>query len=247
MAENTIQFSPKESKRFGLKTWRGNMDAVDADSINELIKTERPDIIILRLPAEQTTESYKLLGENRQVLHCDTLVYYFCSLTATVVQPFRNNLQFNLVTKQTQHFVNELTEEIFENYKSHYTANPLLKKEDVLHGYKEWTESFINEVNNDKYSWYITSNEKVIGFAMCSVLDETTCEGVFSGVKETYSGRGVYSDIVRFLQNFFKGKGMRTMKVSTQIQNYSVQKTWIKEGFNLKQAYDTWHINCFYK
>jgi ribosomal protein S18 acetylase RimI-like enzyme len=247
MVENIIQFSPKESKRFGLKTWRVNMSVVDSDCINELIKEEKPDIIILRLPSEQTTESYKLLGENRQVLHCDTLVYYFCPLSSTVVLPFRNNLKFNLVTRQTQYLVNELTEEIFKNYKSHYAANPLLKKEDVLQGYKEWTASFINEINSDKYSWYITKDEKIIGFAVCSILDEANCEGVFSGVKAAYSGRGVYSDIVRFLQTFFKSKGMRTMKVSTQIQNYSVQKTWIREGFTLKQAYDTWHINCFHK
>ena len=54
---------------------------------------------------------------------------------------------------------------------------------------------------------------------------------------------GIYSDVVRFTQNYFKAIGMKKMWVSTQLQNYSVQKSWIEEGFYLKKSFETYHIN----
>lgn len=242
---NTIFFSLKESNRFNYKIFRGNIDAVDEQVIKNIVLAENPDIIILRVPAERKNEQYKLHNTGCRVLHCDTLVYYFCPLHAVPINPFRNKLEFHPVTGQTKHLVAELTEAIFPGYQSHYFSNPYLKRELILQGYKEWTQSYINEIDSSKFSWYITLKEKVVGFAMCSIIDETTCEGVFSGVMTEYAGKGIYPDIVRFLQNFFKSRGIRIMKVSTQIQNYSVQKTWIKEGFNLKQAFDTYHLLCF--
>jgi len=35
------------------------------------------------------------------------------------------------------------------------------------------------------------------------------------------------------------------MTVTTQIQNYAVQKIWVKEGFSLCNSFDTYHINSF--
>lgn len=242
--KNTILFSEKESSRFNCRIFRGNMDTVDEEYINNIILNEKPDIIVLRVPVEKKQEHYKLHNTGCRVLHCDTLVYYFCPLGAEPVHPFRNKLEFHPVTPQTQHLVTELTEEIFPGYQSHYFSNPYLNKELILQGYKEWTQSYINETDSSKFSWYITMQEKIVGFAMCSIIDDKTCEGVFSGVKAEFAGKGIYPDIVRFLQGFFKDRGMSKMKVSTQIQNYSVQKAWIKEGFTLKQAFDTYHLLC---
>ena len=52
-----------------------------------------------------------------------------------------------------------------------------------------------------------------------------------------------FSNIIRFTQNILKTKGCNIMKVSTQVQNYAVQKVWVREGFNIKESFATIHIN----
>lgn len=242
---NEITFRPLESRRFNCRIYRGALTDIDTASLKAFITNNRPDILILRTPATLKEEQYKLAETGYQVLHCDTLVYYFCSLRTVTIVPLRNQLQFHLVNSETSGLIGELTGIIFANYKNHYSSNPHLKKESVLEGYKEWAQSFVHEDDRNKYGWYVTLNDVAVAFALCSITDENTCEGVLYGVKNEVSGKGIYSDLVRFTQHFFKEKGMKIMKVSTQVQNYSVQKAWIKEGFNLKEAFDTYHINCF--
>jgi predicted GNAT family acetyltransferase len=242
---NSIEFSPVESSRFKYKIYRGNITNIDEGLITGIINNQQPDILILRLPVDFKSEHYKLTNLGYPVLHCDTMVYYFCSLAATTITPIRNNLEFHLVTSATQYLVDELTEELFDGYKSHYFSNPFLKKELILQGYKEWAQSFINEKDSNKFSWYITLNGIAIAYVIYQIVDNDNCEGILSGVKSKYAGKGIYTDIMRFAKKYFKDKGLKVMKNSTQIQNYSVQKTWINEGFRLKQAFDTYHINCF--
>ncbi len=240
-----LKFSAPESKRFGFKIYRGNLLDIDINNIRKIIADGKADILILRLPAETKNEHYKLLETGFPVFHCDTLVYYFCSLNAIQVQALRNSLSFDIVTPATADMLDGLVENIFADYKNHYFSNPVFKRELIIHGYQEWAGTFLHEVDNSKFLWLVKLQNEVIGFAMCSINNENTCEGVLYGVKSEFSGRGVYSDIIRFTQKYFKDMGMKKMIVSTQIQNYSVQKVWVKEGFNLKNAFDTYHINCF--
>lgn len=65
------------------------------------------------------------------------------------------------------------------------------------------------------------------------------------GVRRPASGGGVYGDLIRFTQAYFKNKGFRKMKVSTQVNNYAVQKVWGWEVFYIAEAYLTVHINAF--
>lgn len=242
---NEISFCPLESRRFNCRIYRGTLTDIDTTAIKAFISNNRPDVLILRVPCGLKEEHYKLLETGFPVVHCDTLVNYFCSLRTLPVAALRNKLQFHLVNRETSALIAELTAVIFADYKNHYSSNPHLKKELILDGYKEWAGSFVHELDSNKFGWYVTLEDDAVAFALCSSTGENTCEGVLYGVKSEFSGKGIYSDLVRFTQNFFKEKGMKTMKVSTQVQNYSVQKAWTKEGFTLKEAYDTYHINCF--
>jgi hypothetical protein len=240
-----ISYSAVESKRFGCKILRGSIYKLDCDALKSLIISEEPDVIVLRLPSEVKQTHYQLTTIGFPVLHCDTLVVYQCALSSIQSVALRNNLAFNLVTKKTEAVITSLVTEIFQDYNNHYSSNPFFNKDAILQGYIEWAHSFINEIDNTKYAWYVTFNDTIIAFALCSTDNTNGCEGVLYGVKKEYAGKGVYSDIIRFTQNYFKTNGLKVMKVSTQIQNHSVQKAWVKEGFVLKQSFDTYHINCF--
>jgi hypothetical protein len=151
-----IKYSANESRRFGYKIFRGEMDVLDAGYIESLIADQKPDIIILRLPVEQKTFVNRLCQTGIQVLHCDTILYYEYDLTMAEPPLLKNNLVFHTVTASSQDIVDGLIAETFLNYQNHYDANPVLSKTQITEGYKEWAKTFIQDSN--RFSWYVTLN-----------------------------------------------------------------------------------------
>ena len=57
------------------------------------------------------------------------------------------------------------------------------------------------------------------------------------------AGSGLYGDLIRHTQAIAISNGASVMKVSTQVNNFAVQKVWAREGFHLSEAWDTFHIH----
>lgn len=243
-----ISHSVLDSNRFNLNIYRGVMADIDILYINKMIEDNLIDILILRFPVE-TKDSQFLISElDYPFIHADTLVYYDANLKSLDVKKMKNDLVFEPISEDNFFIIERIIPEIFSNYKNHYSANPILDKNKILAGYLEWTKSYINLEQKEKVSWVVKKNDSFVGFATCSMNTSTKeCEGVLYGVHPDFSGQGIYSDLIRFTQQYFKDNGFQTMKVSTQIQNFSVQRAWSRENFLIKSAFDTYHINCFLK
>ncbi len=236
-------YSAVDSQRFGKRVFRRVLDEFSVEKITAQVEKDDIDLIILRLPSATKDKHSELHKLDCRVIHADTLVYYFCSLKGNEMTPLRNNLTFELISAENSKILDEIVPIIFKDYTSHYASNPYLDKQKISAGYIEWAKSYIAEVQEGRISWLVKQADEIIGFATCTFNQEKNeCEGVLYGVMPQAAGRGVYTDIIRFTQSYFKELGYGTMWVSTQIQNYSVQKAWIKEAFQLKKAYDTYHL-----
>ena len=241
---NQVIFSEVDSQRFGINVFRATLNEVDIENLKEQIQTDSIDLIILRLPSTTKDQHSELHQMGFQIIHADTLVYYFCNLNSEIT-PLRNELSFEVISAENNEILNEIVPLIFKDYTSHYASNPMLDKIKTSEGYIEWAKSYVATANPNRISWLVKNENEIIGFATCSFNQEKNeCEGVLYGVMPQAAGKGVYTDIIRFTQGYFKHEGYKTMWVSTQIQNYSVQKAWIKENFQLKKAFDTYHIIC---
>ncbi|AMS26964.1 hypothetical protein AEM51_07990 [Bacteroidetes bacterium UKL13-3] len=241
---NTIEYSPVESKRFGINVYRTVQEKLNIELIIKCITNKDVDLLIMRLPVENITEYHQLSSLNCDVVLADTLVYYYADLTKISLHKLKNeNLSFERVTNQNISLIGQLVPIIFSNYTNHYFSNPDLPKDKITEGYVEWASSYVNE-DNGKVSWIVLKDNTPIGFATCSFsVEHSECEGVLYGVHPDFAGGGVYSDIIRFTQSYFKELNFKSMKVSTQIQNFAVQKVWTREGFILKKAFYTYHLN----
>jgi predicted acetyltransferase len=241
---NQVLFSDVDSQRFGINVFRATLNEVDIGNLKDQIEADAIDLIILRLPSATKDKHSTLHLLDCQIIHADTLVYYFCTLNNQIT-PLRNDLSFEIISDENKGILNEIVPIIFKDYTSHYASNPMLDKVKTSAGYIEWAKSYVTTANPNRISWLVKNENQIIGFATCSFnQDKNECEGVLYGVMPEASGKGVYTDIIRFTQSYFKDLGYKTMWVSTQIQNYSVQKAWIKENFQLKKAFDTYHIIC---
>ena len=240
-----MHYSDSESRRFQLQVYRDHIEDIHLKEIIQEIESKNIDLAILRIPAEKQYQIAALEQGNLPYIIADTLVYYTVDLTKYTVDPLRNtDLIFAECKLADQRVIGERVDEIFPGYTNHYYSNPHLNKENILEGYKEWASGYIAEENPSRISWIVKRGDDFVGFATCS-FDATESEGVLYGVRPRFSGGGIYGDFIRFTQNYFQKKQIPAMKVSTQVQNYAVQKVWSREGFYLNKAYITIHINAF--
>jgi GNAT superfamily N-acetyltransferase len=239
-----LNYSPLESDRFGLNIYRGATDHLDIEAIKTSILQNLIDVAIFRLPAEKTNTLHFLGKLGFPYIVADTLVYYSTDLEQYNTTDFRNkDLVFCPVGALEQDILKSLVDIIFKNYTNHYASNPYFEENAIRAGYKEWVLGYINA--KEKLVWFVKRGAEIIGFAACSFdTVKSEFEGVLYGVLPSHSGGGVYTDIIKFTKNFAKEEGFKTMLVSTQIQNYAVQKVWGREGFSIKNAYTTIHINA---
>jgi len=237
-----LSYSTSESNRFNMNIYRGILDEIDIRNIKKEILGKEIDILIFRIKSEKVNQVSRLNKLGFPFIQTDTLVYYQMNLENYQIKEYRNqDLEFEVLTTKELSTLNSLVEEIFVGYTNHYDSNPYLDKKDITDGYKEWVSSFL-DTDEDKTCYLVKKSGVNAGFATVTNKDGVG-EGILYGVVPSFSGMGIYSDIIRFTQNELKAKGCKEMKVSTQIQNYAVQKVWGKEGFYLKESFATIHVN----
>tara|TARA_R110000737_G_scaffold136663_2_gene167556 strand:- start:11686 stop:12834 length:1149 start_codon:yes stop_codon:yes gene_type:complete len=239
-----IFYSKTESLRFGANIYRGKLQEFKPSSLKNEIVKKNTDILILRLPTSTKNIHSSLLNMGFPVIHADSLVYYFVGLKSLRINNLRNDLQFELIDSKNIYVLKSIIPVIFDAYQNHYFSNPFFSPSKINEGYVEWASSY-NDIQDGRISWLVKKNGIVAGFATCS-FDKSSneCEGILYGVMPEFSGQGIYSDIIRFTQGYFKEQGISKMWVSTQLQNYAVQKVWLREGFFLKKSFETYHINA---
>lgn len=240
---NELVFSQVESSRFKRRVYRAKLEDFHPVELRKKLIGEAADILIMRMPSDRKTNHQKVAKIGFDYIHADTLVYYSCPLSRQIVKPLKNDLQFERITAETASLLAKIVPVIFEGYQNHYFSNSNLDPASISEGYIEWASNYWNEGEN-KISWFVKKLGEIVGFATCTYnKEQNECEGVLYGVMPRFSGGGIYSDIIRFTQLYFKNLGYENMLVSTQVQNYAVQKVWSREGFFLVRSWDTFHVN----
>jgi GNAT superfamily N-acetyltransferase len=240
-----IRYSEVESKRFNLNIFRGILDTIAPVELRQLLVEQAVDLAIVRIACDQKPMQYRLLELGFPCLHADTLVYYAVDLRRYEPKPLRNgDLVFHEARAEHRQALEELVPLIFTNYQTHYFSNPLLDPQATVQGYLEWALNYVAQ-GEGRISWLMELKGRYVGFITCSFDSERkSFEGVLNGVHPDFEGQGIYSDTVRYVQRYFRNLGYERMQISTQVQNYGVQKVWVREGLFLEQAFDTYHINC---
>lgn len=238
---SNIYFSKVESDRFEKKIYRGTLNTLNIPEITECLDLNDPDILILRIPVAEQPQLFLLNKLNREVIVADTLVYYEVDLNNTIYNPIQNNDQvLRQATIADAELFNTLVPIIFKDYTTHYFSNPLLDRVKITEGYTEWAINYINAPQKVNFICYV--DQQPVGFITCS-HDKDGAEIILNGVLPDYSGRGLYSDMVRYVKSYYHSLGVSSLKVSTQIQNIRVQRVWNREGLVLNKAYITIHLN----
>ncbi len=236
-----LRYSKLESQRFGKEIFRGDLDVLDMDLLKEFYKQNDPDILIFRIPVAEQYKMHQLNGLGKEVINADTLVYYLADLSRTVYSDVRNE-DLTFVNGDASHkdVFEELINKVFSDYKNHYFSNPLLDRKKIAEGYAEWAVNTLNSPDN--FHLLALLNNIPVGFLIYSYNTEYA-DIILNGVLPEYQSKGVYTDLVRHVKKYIHDLHIPILKVSTQIQNFAVQKVWNREGLVLNSAYVTIHLN----
>lgn len=235
--------SPLDSIRFGIKVMRGDVPAntPDKDVIDEIMHSDA-SLIVLRTITGDSSAVIRLQRQGWPVIHADTLVYYGIDLTTLPHEP--PPAEIRLATASDREAIHEIAERCFTDYRSHYSANPLLPRDRIVAGYVEWAKSRLTPENPDSCTWVVTAENRVAGFATCDLAsDKSRVAIVLNAVHPRLSRQGLYERLLKGILHHYAARSYRQLVVSTQLWNYTVQRQWTRAGLTLQRACDTWHID----
>ena len=243
-----LTHSKTESDRFGFRAMRATVVEVPTPgALRGMILAEDPDLVILRAPADRRSDLGRLSRVGFPNIFADTLVYYTVDLRRHNPAALRNSdLDFVRVDASVLPELKRLIDVSFRHYSNHYDANPFLKRSDFLAGYKEWAVSFGAHRGDERSAWIVRRRGEAIAFCTCSWDRESqSAKAVHYGGLPSTAGGGIYGDLIRFTQRHYLEAGCSRMGISTQVENFAVQKVWAREGFVMDEALVTVHINSF--
>ena len=232
-----MQFSESESRRFGLRVFRHTADHFNPAEIEALTVDNMADLVICRVPAVHLSKLSELSTPH---VVADILVHYSTdNLESLRVRDM--SLRFDECQVGDVGELRKVVRQVFHDYTSHYSSNPILDKKLVLEGQVEWAISHVG--GSDRTAFLVRKSNEIVGFFTHLYEPETT-EIVFGGVLPVGRGQGVYRTAIRHGINTAIERGHKAVHVSTQAHNTVVQRVWISEGFTLLEPQVTFHINA---
>jgi len=240
-----LKYHKIDSQRFGLVIYRALLEDIDAQSLLNQILEHNVDTAIIRVPTVKLSQLHRLEKTAMPFIVADTLAFYEKKLGNIPFQEISNkDLTFELAGPEQHPELDQIVRKTFGSYVNHYRINPFFDNHNVTEGYLDWMRSYA-EGDPNRVCWLIRKNDDVIGFSTFNFEHDGRAEGILYGVLDNHRGKGIFKDIMRYAQNFAKERGdVDYMRTTTQIENISVQKSWIAEGFSISSTQNTIHIDA---
>ncbi len=240
-----LKYHKIDSQRFGVVIYRAMLDEIDAPSLLKQILEHNIDIAIIRVPTIKLSQLHRLTKTSMPFIVADTLAYYEKNIKNVDRQEIMNkDLEFIEAGPDHHPELDGIVRETFGSYVNHYRINHFLDNQNVTEGYLDWMRSYAED-NPNRICWLIRKGGKTIGFSTFNFETEGKAKGILYGVKDNMRGQGIFKDIMRYAQNYSKERGgIDSMQTTTQIENISVQKSWIAEGFAISHTHNTIHIDA---
>jgi len=203
--------------------------------------------ISIRLPVDDVNGIYAL--EREKYYLEDTIVEYYFDFCKQKIPEVPHQCRLRLYQASDFQMIKEGVKGIFEGYLDRFHRDLHLDnaKSDEL--YEKWMINSCKGLADDCI--IATIDGRLAGVSTLvtyknvnSVLPLRFGEIILSGVVSEFRGKRVYTSMINFGQNYFKGK-IDLLRVATQVNNFYVQKAWTILGFHLKYAFHTFHCYLY--
>lgn len=226
-----------DSKRFGIRVFRGRADNVEAAAdLLQFARSTDLDLLIVRCPVESVAAAQTL--ERAGALLTDTLVYYRGSTSGFALSPTPSP-RVRLCQEADCAALEAIARASFAGFFGHYHADPRLDPTAATEGYVEWASSALSDAS--AVVLVSETDGHLSGFLTAKRLDAKIWEILLNGVAPEFQRKGIYAALFREIGCRARAQGASELLVSTQLANLAPQKVWTRAGLVLDHALYTFH------
>ena len=235
-----IRLSELDEAQFGIKSARANNVTIETlPDVMNFCQTNGVKFLIARTPVTQLPAVQAM--ERAGFLLMDTLVYYACDLNSLPAETATSELTIRPLQTGEAGDVRTIAAAAFRDYFGHYHADDRLDRQKCDEVYQLWAANSVTSRELADEVLVAIENDTVVGFV--TLLLNTPDEGEIRliAVAPQAQRRGIAQLLMRGAMRWFRGQGASTMIISTQVNNYAVQKAWVRVGMELSHGYYTLH------
>lgn len=235
-----ITLNDLETKRFGAVCAKLNSNEPNLNNVNEQARIHNVSMLSTRVAVDDFPRIHELEKDGYQLM--DTLVYYGRSLKSlSPPVELTQALSIRQATPQDEEGVCAVARLAFKDYFGHYHADTRLDNQAADEVYIQWAQTSVQDIHDKAPVLVAELDDKVVGFITIRLNSTTEGEVCLNAVSPDYQGKGIYNHLFVYALKTFKDLGAKRAIISTQINNYPVQKIWGRHGLSLEQAYYTLH------
>lgn len=170
----------------------------------------------------------------------DTLVYHRVALPRSH-PPKTAGMTVGAASEEDTQACARIAASAFHDYVGHYHADPRLDAACADAAYVDWTERLLRDPADGQISLCARAGNAVAGFLVGVPRSGGASEIVLNAVDPGQQGQGGYAAMLTAYLGAVESRGDRAVIISTQLQNYRVQRAWHRHGFMLFDSYHTLH------
>lgn len=232
-----------ETKRFGVKSARF---AITSDALpnlarlNEQARDEGIRLVTARLDVSHLPLAHLLEDDGYRLM--DSLVYYTRpNNPLPAVRDLPEGLSLRRAVPGDAASVARVAREAFRGYFGHFHVDPRIKNADADEVYVQWAETSVSRPEDGKIVDVVENDDQIVGFCTLKLLNEANANIELNGIMPENQGNGLYSYLIEKTIRTSQEIGAEHTKISTQINNYAVQKVWARCGFFHERSVYTFH------
>ncbi len=234
-----LELNDLETARFGAVAAHLVDTTADIATIDNIADRLGVEILTARIEVDDLPAAHRFEAAGFRLM--DTLVYYGRPAADLPAHSIPVGTSIRLAELADVNAVGAIARSAFRDYVGHFHADPRLDGDAADAAYVEWAETSTANVDDTRPVFLSCEGDAVLGFLTLRDIGGRVAEIVLNAVDPDQQGRGIYASLVEAALHHAEGAGTERLIVSTQINNYGVQRVWARLGFIHERSIYTFH------
>lgn len=238
-----LRIDERESQRFQIVSAKFDGTAHVFPDLNEIdaeARAKSVQFISTRVNCSDLDRIHAL--ETAGYLTMDTLVYFERSLKNALPELTSNpTISIRAAIPEDTKPVGRIAGQAFKDYLGHFHADPKLDSNAADAVYVDWAMSCVANQSETAPILVAVSDQKVVGFIASRFIDHDHADITLNAVDPAFQGQGVYNALLHHMCQLCSNADHTRIIISTQVNNYRVQRVWVRLGFSPYRALTTFH------